>query len=454
MRVLLKRLEGTFAANPVARRVLEQALGRLDYLARIGLDYLALDRQARTLSGGEARRVALTTALGSGLVNTLYVLDEPSVGLHPSDVDRLIAIVRDLRDAGNTVVVVEHDLALMRAADLLVDIGPGAGEGGGHLLYTGPPEGVALVSGSVTGEFLSGRRKVLVPQPVRRRSARGAVLKLTGARGHNLKNIDVAFPSGGPLRRDRRQRRGQEHAGRGDASTRCRSKRRPRQHGVACGPLQPSWSAPEKSTRWLLVDQAPIGRSGRSNPVTYLKAYDEIRKTLRRPTEAHACGTTVSGQFSFNVEGGRCNAQLHEGNGFLMTIDMQFLPDVMMRCPECNGTRYRRETLEITYRGKNIAEVLELTARQAFVFFRHRPKVQPRLRPLLDRWPRLPAAGPAPPRPCRGRGPTSPKLASYSGDLAHGHDPLSRPLAAPSSSSTSRTTGLHPAGIRSSCSTP
>jgi excinuclease ABC subunit A len=376
-RVFLKGLEPTVTANPVARRILDQVQGRLDYLARIGLDYLTLNRQARTLSGGEARRVALTTALGAGLVNTLYVLDEPSVGLHPSDVDRLIAIVGDLRDAGNTVVVVEHDLALMRAGDLLVDMGPGAGEGGGHLLYAGPPAGVGLVSGSVTGDFLSGRRTVAIPQPERRRSARGAQLKLTGARGHNLKNIDVAFPLGVLC-----VVTGVSGSGKSTLVEETLHPALERRLGNAALPAAPYTELVGTGDvdEVVLVDQAPIGRSARSNPVTYLKAFDEIRKTFAATHEARL-RNYGAGQFSFNVEGGRCNAC--EGNGFL-TIDMQFLADVMMRCPECRGTRYRPETLEITYRGRNIAEVLDLTARQAFVFFRHRPKVQARLRPLLD----------------------------------------------------------------------
>ncbi len=376
-REVLDGLGRTAAKNPIARRLLEQVSGRLAYLARIGLDYLTLDRPARTLSGGEGRRVALTTALGSGLVNTLYVLDEPSVGLHPSDVDRLIAIVRDLRDAGNTVVVVEHDLAVMRAADLLVDIGPGAGEGGGYLLYAGPPEGVAEVSGSVTGEFLSGRRRVAVPALERRRPVKGGHLKLTGARGNNLKNIDVAFPLGVLC-----VVTGVSGAGKSTLVEDTLHPALQRRLGNAALPAAPYTElvGTGEIDEVVLVDQAPIGRSARSNPVTYLKAFDEIRKTFAATHEARL-RNYGAGQFSFNVEGGRCNAC--EGNGFL-TIDMQFLADVMMRCPECRGTRYRPETLEITYRGRNIAEVLDLTARQAFVFFRHRPKVQAKLRPLLD----------------------------------------------------------------------
>jgi excinuclease ABC subunit A len=374
-------LEGQDAAGPVARRMLEQVLRRLGYLGRMGLDYLTLDRPARTLSAGEARRVALTTALGSGLVGTLYVLDEPSVGLHPSDVERLIAILHALRDAGNTVVVVEHDLAVMRAADLLVDIGPGAGEGGGSLLYTGPPAGIAAATatatGSVTGEFLSGRRKTAVPEAQRRRPVQAERLKLKGARGHSLKNLDVEFPLGVLC-----VVTGVSGAGKSTLVEETLYPALQRRLGNAAVPAAPytALTGTGAIDEVVLVDQAPIGRSARSNPVTYLKAFDEIRKTFAATHEARL-RNYGAGQFSFNVEGGRCNAC--EGNGFL-TIDMQFLADVMMRCPECRGTRYRPETLEITYRGRNIAEVLDLTARQAFVFFRHRPKVQAKLRPLLE----------------------------------------------------------------------
>jgi excinuclease ABC subunit A len=373
----LEGLDPVAAATPLGRRIIEQAKRRLDYLERIGLDYLTLDRAARTLSGGEARRVALTAALGSGLVNTLYVLDEPSIGLHPADVGRLIALVRDLRNAGNTVVVVEHDLAVMRAADLLVDIGPEAGAGGGQLLYAGPPGGIGTVAGSATGEFLSGRRRIAVPQRRRRPDPGRGPLRLTGARGHNLKNIDVSFPLGVFC-----VVTGVSGSGKSTLVEETLYPALQRRLGNEAVPAEPHSGLIGTGAidEVVLVDQSPIGRSARSNPVTYLKAFDEIRKTFAATHEARL-RNYGAGQFSFNVEGGRCNAC--EGNGYL-TIDMQFLPDVMMRCPECRGTRYRPETLEVTYRGRNIAEVLELTARQAFIFFRHRPKVQARLRPLLD----------------------------------------------------------------------
>jgi excinuclease ABC subunit A len=374
-RAFLRGLSPLAETNPVVRRLLAQALARLDYLERIGLDYLTLDRPARSLSGGEARRVALTTALGSGLVNTLYVLDEPSIGLHPHDVGRLISILEALRDAGNSMVVVEHDPAIIRSADLLVDIGPGAGEAGGNILYVGPPEQIASATGSATADFLTGRRRVVVPE--RRRERKKGQLRLTGARGHNLKNIDVSFPLGVLC-----VVTGVSGSGKSTLVEETLYPALRRRLGGESLPAAPftEITGTGEIDEVVLVDQTPIGRSGRSNPVTYLKAFDEIRKTFAATHEAKLRNYGPS-QFSFNVEGGRCNAC--EGNGFL-TIDMQFLADVLIRCPECRGRRYRPETLEITYRGRNIAEVLDLTVREAFVFFRHRPKVQARLRPLLD----------------------------------------------------------------------
>ncbi len=361
--------------NPVARRILEQSKTRLEYLERIGLHYLTLDRPARTLSAGEAQRVALTSALGSGLVNTLYVLDEPSVGLHPHDIDRLIGILAALRDAGNTVVVVEHDQEIIRSADLVVDIGPVAGEGGGRVLYVGPPSGVEKAALSATGEFLSGRKRVVAPE--RRRSLTRGSLRLSGARGHNLKTIDVTFPLGVLC-----VVTGVSGAGKSTLVEETLYPALQRRLGHEPLPAEPHREiiGTGDLDNVVFVDQSPIGRSSRSNPVTYLKIFDEIRKIFAATHEAKLRGHGAS-RFSFNVEGGRCNAC--EGNGYL-TIDMQFLADVLVRCPECRGTRYRPETLEITYRGRNIAEVLDLTAREAFVFFRHRPKVQAKLRPLLD----------------------------------------------------------------------
>lgn len=360
--------------HPQARRALEPVLTRLDYLGRIGLDYLSLDRQARTLSGGESRRVALTQALGSGLVNTLYVLDEPSAGLHPRDVNRLVSVMADLRDRGNSVIVVEHDESILRAAEQLVDMGPGAGASGGRVLYQGPPAGVEAVPESATGAFLSGRQRVI--PPVRRRPPT-SFLQLRGASGHNLKNLDVDFPLGllcvvtGV-------------SGSGKSSLVMQTLYPALLRRVK-GEHEPGLPFRELiGTRELddvvRVDQAPIGRSARSNPATYLKVFDEVRATFAATHEAKTRGYTA-GHFSFNVPGGRCESC--EGNGYQL-VDMQFLSDVLLRCPECHGTRFRKETLEVTYRGRNIAQILDLTAREAFGFFKNRPKVQAKLRPMLD----------------------------------------------------------------------
>jgi len=362
-------------SQPAAAAVLAQIEGRIDYLGAIGLDYLTLDRPARSLSGGELQRVVLTKALSSGLVNTLYVLDEPTAGLHPCEVGRLITMLRRLRDRGNTLFVVEHDPDVIRASDYVVDLGPGAGESGGQLLYAGPLAPFADVSGSVTSDFLFGRKRVTVPQ--KRRPLTKRAVQLRGARGNNLQSIDVSFPLGvlcvitGP-------------SGSGK-STMVEETLFPGLAQKIKGEPATAFVHDElriegELSDVVFLDQSPLARSARSNPATYLGAFDEIRKTFAATHEAKLRNYD-SGRFSFNVDKGRCDAC--QGNGFL-TIDMQFLPDVMMRCPECSGTRYRPEILEITYRGRNIAEVLDLTARQALVFFRHRPKIQARLRPLLE----------------------------------------------------------------------
>jgi excinuclease ABC subunit A len=361
--------------DPVARRLLGQIQRRLAYLEEIGLGYLGLNRRLATLSSGESQRVALTSALGSALVNTLFVLDEPSVGLHEQDVDRLIRALRRLRDAGNTVIVVEHDLEIVRAADLVAEIGPGAGEAGGQLLYVGPPDGLGATPNSATADFLSGRRSVAVPD---RRRARGAsAIQIKGASGNNLKNIDVALPLGLLCVVTGVSGAGKTTLVEGTLYPALRALL-----GREPGPAQPlrEISIEGQIDDVILIDQTPIGRSARSNPATYLKVFDEIRKAFAATHEAKIRDYRPS-RFSFNVEGGRCNTC--EGNGYL-TVDMQFLPDVMIRCPDCRGARFRPETLEITYRGKNIAEVLAMSAREAFLFFRHRPKIQYSLRPMLD----------------------------------------------------------------------
>jgi excinuclease ABC subunit A len=359
----------------VGRMMLEQVQSRLGYLASVGLGYLTLDRMTRTLSGGELRRVALTSALGSSLVNMLYVLDEPSIGLHPADVDRLVDAVRKLRDRGNTVVVVEHEEAMIRAADRVVEIGPGAGERGGRIVFQGTPAEMAACPESLTGDYLAGRRGAS-GNGSRRSPNRGSI-RLAGARGNNLKNITVEFPLGMLCLVT-----GVSGSGKSTLvedtlyPALCRRLRKDAPEPLECDDVVGDGQIDEA----ILVDQGPIGRSPRSNPVTYLKIFDEIRNAFAATVEARTRNYDAS-YFSFNLDAGRCSAC--QGDGYLK-IDMQFLPDVYMKCGQCHGTRYRDEILDVTYRGRNIAEVLEMTVREAFIFFRGKSKLQARLKRLID----------------------------------------------------------------------
>ncbi len=359
----------------VGRVALQQIRARLEYLVAVGLGYLTLDRTLRTLSGGELRRVALTSALGSSLVNMLYVLDEPSVGLHPRDIQRLIQAICDLRDRGNTVVVVEHEEAILRAADQVIEIGPGAGERGGRVVFQGTPEEMMRSAHSLTGDYLAGRRGIACP--ARRRAPEHGWIRLAGARGNNLRNITVEVPRGVLCVVP-----GVSGSGK---STLVQDTLYPalcrRMHKEAPKPCPyDEIYGDGQIDDLVLVDQTPIGRSPRSNPVTYLKAFDEIRAVFAETPEARTRGYTAS-HFSFNSEEGRCSACQGEGQ---IQIDMQFLADVYMKCSQCHGTRYRDAILEVTYRGRNIAEVLDMTVREAFTFFRGRPKVQARLKRLID----------------------------------------------------------------------
>jgi excinuclease ABC subunit A len=359
----------------VGRIMLDEIAARLGYLEAVGLGYLTLDRTLRTLSGGEIRRVALTSALGSSLVNMLYVLDEPSIGLHPRDIDQLIRAIRKLRNRDNTVVVVEHEEAMIRAADRVIEIGPGAGERGGRVVFQGTPQEMEASPDSPTGDYLSGRRGMTGEGP--RRPPDHGWIRLAGARGNNLRSITVEFPLGVLCLVT-----GVSGSGK---STLVEETLYP----ALCRRLRKDAPKPcdfddvygdGQIDDVIMVDQSPIGRSPRSNPVTYLKVFDEIRNVFAETTEAKTRGYTAS-HFSFNVDGGRCSAC--EGDGCL-AIDMQFLADVYMKCGQCHGTRYREEILDVTYRGRNIAEVLEMTVREAFTFFRGRAKVQARLKRLID----------------------------------------------------------------------
>lgn len=355
--------------------MLDQILNRLEFLASVGLGYLTLDRTLRTLSGGEAQRVSLTSALGSSLVNMLYVLDEPSIGLHPRDVHRLISAIVSLRDRGNTVVLVEHEETLLQAADMIVELGPGAGERGGDVVFQGSLAELMAAEHSLTGEFLTGRRGVAIPE--RRRPPNHGWIRLVGARGNNLRDLTVEFPLGMLCLVT-----GVSGAGKSTLvedtlyAALCQRKRK---DGPKPLPYQDVYGDGQIDDV-MLIDQSPIGRSPRSNPVTYVKAFDEIRAVFAETVEARTRNYSP-GHFSFNVDGGRCPAC--EGDGHV-AIDMQFLADVYMKCDQCHGRRYRREILDVNYRGRNIADVLEMTVREAFSFFRGQAKVQEKLKRLMD----------------------------------------------------------------------
>ncbi len=369
-------VELTDRQRTLAKTALEQITLRLEFLEAVGLGYLTLSRTMRTLSGGEQRRVSLTTALGSSLVDMLYVLDEPSIGLHPADTNRLLQSIRQLRDRGNTVVLVEHEESFLRAADRIVEIGPGAGEAGGKVVFEGTPAEMALDPQSLTGEYLSGKRLGLFSS--KRRLPEDGVVELVGCRGHNLKNLTVAFPLGMLC-----VVTGVSGAGKSSLVQETLYPALCRHFGRDNTP--PGLPFDELVFNELiedvvLVDQNPIGRSPRSNPVTYLKIFDEIRNVFAATLDAKAKHFTA-GKFSFNVEGGRC--EHCKGDGFTV-VDMQFMADMFVRCPQCHGKRYRQEILEILYRGKNIAEVLDMTVREAFGFFRGQAKVQYKLKRLID----------------------------------------------------------------------
>jgi excinuclease ABC subunit A len=364
----LSEMEGEIASN-----ILKELAARLGFLDDVGLGYLTLERQMRTLSGGEAQRISLANALGSRLVDTLYVLDEPTIGLHPADNDRLLALLLKLREAGNTVLVVEHDPDAMRAADWLIELGPGSGELGGELVFEGTLEAM-MAAGTLTGRYLSGAEKI--PIRPRRRTVDGPRIRIEGARANNLAGVDVEIPlraltvvtgvSGSgksTLVHDVLYRALERELSGGETSAK-------RHLGEEVGEVD-RVTGVGRIREVVLVDQSPIGRTPRSNPVTYIKAYDEVRRVFASLADARERGLTA-GSFSFNVEGGRCEACKGEGQ---VQVEMVFMADVYVSCEVCGGRRFKPEVLEVRYRGRNIAEVLELTVDEAIRFFLHEDRL-------------------------------------------------------------------------------
>ena len=371
----LRELDLTAHEQSVGGMLLDQVTSRMSYLDSVGVGYLSLDRALRTLSNGEAQRVTLTSALGSNLVNMLYVLDEPSVGLHPTDVRHLLSAIRGLSDRGNTVIVVEHEESIIGTADHVIEVGPGAGEDGGNITFQGTPQEMVACEESFTGDYLAGRRGAAVPE--RRRETTHGWIKIKGARGNNLKTVEVEFPLGTLCLVTGVSGSGKstliEHT---LYPALCRRKRK---DGPKPLPFDDVFGDGQIEDV-LLIDQSPIGRSARSNPVTYIKAFDSIRQVFADTLTARTHNYTAS-YFSFNVDGGRCDTCKGEGR---VEIDMQFFADVSMKCSECQGHRYRREILEVTYRNRSISDVLDMSVREAFTFFRGETKVQARLKHLID----------------------------------------------------------------------
>ncbi len=359
----------------IARQILKEILARLGFLVDVGLDYLTLNRAANTLSGGEAQRIRLATQIGSSLVGVLYILDEPSIGLHQRDNARLIKTLKRLRDIGNTLIVVEHDEDTMRAADWIVDIGPGAGEHGGKIVAEGTFDEITRSPGSITGQFLSGERQIVTPE--RRRLGNGKVLTVYGARENNLKNVTVKFPLGTFICVT-----GVSGSGKSSLVTDTlyrrlavdlnRARTKPGSHDAMEGV--------HHLDKVIEIDQSPIGRTPRSNPATYSGLFTPIRELFASLPESKARGYKA-GRFSFNVKGGRCEACKGEG---IIQIEMNFLPDVFVPCEVCHGKRYNREALEIQYKGKSIADVLDMTVEEALAFFQNIPAIRNKLQTLFD----------------------------------------------------------------------
>jgi excinuclease ABC subunit A len=369
------QLELTPEQHKIGDLVLKEINNRLSFLQEVGLEYLTLDRMAGTLSGGESQRIRLATQIGSKLTGVLYVLDEPSIGLHQKDNDKLLTALKSMRDLGNTLIVVEHDEETMRQCDWIVDVGPLAGIHGGKIIYNGPAAGIVDCPDSITGQYLSGKRRIAIP--ARRRKGSGKVIRITGASEHNLKHIDVSFPLGcfivvTGVSGSGKSTLVNEVLGKAVMKALGRQKIKP----GACRRI----SGVQEVDKIVVIDQDPIGRSPRSNPATYVGVFDDIRALFAQTPDAKLRGYDKS-RFSFNVPGGRCDAC--QGDG-VKRISMAFLPDVYVPCEQCHGTRYNEETLAVRYKGKNIYDVLEMTTDEALEFFSAVPKIRTKLQTLVD----------------------------------------------------------------------
>ncbi|MBO0477263.1 excinuclease ABC subunit UvrA [Vagococcus sp. DIV0080] len=359
----------------IAQPILKEITDRLSFLQNVGLNYLTLSRSAGTLSGGEAQRIRLATQIGSNLSGVLYILDEPSIGLHQRDNNRLIESLKKMRDLGNTLIVVEHDEDTMRAADYLIDIGPGAGELGGQIIAAGTPEEVEKNKNSLTGQYLSGQKQI--PVPTKRRKGNGKEIVVKGAKENNLKNLDVAFPLGKFVAVT-----GVSGSGKSTLVNEILKKalaQKINRNSEKPGKYE-SITGYEDIEKIIDIDQSPIGRTPRSNPATYTSVFDDIRDLFAKTNEAKIRGYK-KGRFSFNVKGGRCESCRGDG---IIKIEMHFLPDVYVPCEVCHGHRYNSETLEVKYKGKNIAEILEMTVEEAVEFFKAIPKIHRKMQTIVD----------------------------------------------------------------------